>query len=72
MTACPPIPAHLGLDDLGRQVLRGAAQRPRAVRDPLREPEVCDLEVAVPAGEDQSVTSIRGLLGGRALPNLSK
>ena len=43
MSAC------LGLDDLRREVLRGPAQRPRPVTDPLGEAEVCDLQVALPA-----------------------
>lgn len=37
----------LALDDLGGQVLGGAAERPRAVGQLLREAEVGDLEVAV-------------------------
>ena len=38
----------LGLDDLRGEVLGGPAQRPRPVADPLGEPEVRDLQVAVP------------------------
>ena len=37
----------LGLDDLGREVLGRAAERPRAVLDQLGEAEVDDLQVAL-------------------------
>ena len=40
---------YLGLDDLRGEVLRGAAEGPGPVTDPLGEPEVCDLQVSVPA-----------------------
>ena len=47
LVSANPIPAHLGLDDLGRQVLRGAAQGPGAVSDLLGKTKICDLQVAL-------------------------
>ena len=38
----------LGLDDLWSEVLRGPAQRPGPVCDPLGKPEICDLQVSSP------------------------
>lgn len=38
----------LGLDDLRSQVLRGPAQRPGPVCDPLGKPEICDLQMSSP------------------------
>ena len=41
----------LGLDDLWGQVLRGPAQGPGPVGDPLGKPEICDLQVSGPANK---------------------
>ena len=38
----------LGLDDLRSQILRGPAQCPGPVSDPLGKPEICDLQVSGP------------------------
>lgn len=37
----------LALNDLRREVLRCAAERPRAIRQFLGEAEVCDLQMAI-------------------------
>ena len=44
--------SYLGLDDLRGEVLRGPAQGPRPVADPLGEAEVCYLQVSVPEDID--------------------
>ena len=38
----------LGLDDLWSEVLRGPAQCPGPVCDPLGKPEICDLQMSSP------------------------